>query len=201
LARHPIVKPLFFASAADFGAWLAKHHASVRELWVGFHKIGAGKPRITWPQSVDEALCVGWIDGIRKSIDEESYMIRFTPRKASSTWSAVNIKRMAELIGQGRVLPAGLKAFEMRTEKKSGIYSYEQRESAQLDKASEKLFRANTAAWKYFQAQAPWYRRTATHWVVSAKKEETRQRRLVQLIEACAQQRSIAAIPRPGKPK
>jgi uncharacterized protein YdeI (YjbR/CyaY-like superfamily) len=195
------INPRFFATPEDFRQWLEEHHASASELWVGFYKVGSGKPSITWPESVDEALCVGWIDGIRKSIDDESYMIRFTPRKATSTWSAVNIKRMAELQSQGRVLPAGVKAFEKRTEKKSGIYAYEQRGSAELDEASERQFREQKAAWEFFQAQPPWYRKTATWWVVSAKKEETRQRRLASLIESSAQRQPIRELTRPGKSK
>jgi uncharacterized protein YdeI (YjbR/CyaY-like superfamily) len=195
------IKPRFFATPDDFRRWLEKNHASAGELWVGFYKVGSGKPSITWPESVDEALCVGWIDGIRKSIDDESYMIRFTPRKATSTWSAVNIKRMAELQSQGRVLPAGLEAFEKRTEKKSGIYAYEQRGSAELDEAAERQFREQKAAWEFFQAQPPWYRKTAIWWVVSAQKEETRQRRLASLIESSAQGQTIRELTRPGKSK
>jgi len=199
--EKPPVEPHFFATPAEFRRWLEEHHASARELWVGFHKKGSGRPSITWPESVDEALCFGWIDGVRKSIDDESYVIRFTPRKATSTWSAVNIKRITELIGQGRVFPAGLEAFERRSEKKSGIYAYEQGESAKLDKAHEQQFRAQKAAWEYFQAQPPWYKKTATWWVVSAKKEETRQRRLAFLIEASAEGRPIRELTRPGKSK
>jgi uncharacterized protein YdeI (YjbR/CyaY-like superfamily) len=197
--ENPPNEPLFFATPADFRRWLEEHHASARELWVGFYKRGSGRPSITWPESVDEALCAGWIDGVRKSLDEESYVIRFTPRKASSTWSAVNIKRMADLIEQGRVLPAGLAAFEKRSEKKSGIYSYEQRKTAELDDTSQKLFRKQAAAWEYFQAQPPWYRRTTAWWILSAKKEETRQKRLALLIEASAQERCIPGLSRPGK--
>lgn len=194
-------KPVFFATPADFRRWLEKHHASASELWVGFYKTGSGRPSITWPESVDEALCVGWIDGVRKRIDDESYKIRFTPRKATSTWSAVNIQRMAELTGQGRVLPAGLQAFEKRSEKKSGIYAYEQRGQAELGEAFERQFREREAAWEFFQAQPPWYRKTATWWVVSAKKEETRQRRLGVLIEASAEKRPIRELTRPAKGK
>ena len=195
------VEPHFFATPTEFRQWLEEHHTSARELWVGFHKKGSGRPSITWPESVDEALCFGWIDGVRKSIDDKSYVIRFTPRKVSSTWSAVNIKRITELIGQGRVFPAGLEAFERRSEKKSGIYSYEQRGLAKLDKAHEQQFRAQKAAWEYFQAQPPGYKKIVTWWVVSAKKEETRQRRLATLIEASAEGRPIPGLLRPGKSK
>lgn len=199
--KETAVQPRFFATPADFRQWLGAHHASARELWVGFYKTGTGKPSITWPESVDEALCFGWIDGVRKRIDDESYMIRFTPRRPSSNWSTVNIKRIGELIRQGRVFPAGLAAFEKRSEKKSGIYSYEQRKSAELGDAYERQFRANEAAWEYFQAQAPSYRQTAIWWIVSAKKEETRQKRLAVLIESSAQERWIPGMLRPDKTK
>jgi uncharacterized protein YdeI (YjbR/CyaY-like superfamily) len=199
--EKPPIEPVFFATPADFRRWLEEHHANARELWVGFYKKASGRPSITWPESVDEALCAGWIDGVRKSLDEESYVIRFTPRQASSTWSAVNIKRMAELIEQGRVLPAGLAAFEKCSEKKSAIYSYEQRKTAELDDASQKLFRKHAAAWEYFQAQPPWYRRTTAWWILSAKKEETRQKRLTLLIEASAQEQWIQGLSRPDKSK
>jgi uncharacterized protein YdeI (YjbR/CyaY-like superfamily) len=193
--------PMFFATPAEFRKWLKAHHATARELWVGFYKKGSGKRSITWPESVDEALCVGWIDGVRRRIDDEGYVIRFTPRKPTSIWSSVNTRRMADLIREGRVQPAGLKAFEMRSEEKSALYSYERRESAQFDEASEAQFRAQEAAWKFFQAQAPWYRRTITYWVTSAKKEETRQRRLAQLIEHCAHGRTMPQLTRPGTTK
>jgi uncharacterized protein YdeI (YjbR/CyaY-like superfamily) len=195
------VKPTFFATPAGFRAWLEKHHDQSQALWVGYYKKATGKPSITWPESVDEALCFGWIDGLRKRVDEESYMIRFTPRKATSTWSAVNIERVAELIAQERMHPAGLKAFEKRTAGKSGAYAYEQREAAQLDVAQEQQFRANPQAWEFFQAQPPWYRKTATWWVISAKKEATRQKRLATLIEDSAQGRTIGPLTRPGKSK
>ena len=125
-------KTTFFATPAEFRAWLEKHHSSAPELWVGFYKKGSGRPSINWPEAVDEALCVGWIDGIRKSIDDESYRIRFTPRKPRSTWSAVNLARVEALTREGRMRPAGLKAFEKRTEAKTGIYAYEQRKAAEL---------------------------------------------------------------------
>ena len=144
--------PKFFPTPSAFRAWLEKNHAKADELWVGFHKRDTGKPSITWPESVDEALCFGWIDGIRKSLGPESYMIRFTPRKPRSIWSAVNIKRARELVAQGRMCAAGLKAFEARTDDRSAIYSYEQRKTAELDEASQKLFRKHGAAWEYFQA-------------------------------------------------
>lgn len=179
----PIPKPLFFPAPEKFRSWLLKHHAQARELWVGFYRKDSGKPSITWPESVDEALCVGWIDGIRKSVDDQSYMIRFTPRKPTSNWSEVNIKRVAVLTREARMQPAGLEAFRKRVEAKSGIYAYEQRKTAALDKESEAQFRANTAAWKFFEALPASYRKTMIWWVISAKREETRRKRLARLIE------------------
>jgi uncharacterized protein YdeI (YjbR/CyaY-like superfamily) len=193
------MKPIFFATPKDFRRWLDEHHADETELWVGYYKKGSGRPSITWPESVDEALCFGWIDGVRKSVDEESYAIRFTPRRARSTWSAVNIKRVQELIDLGRMRPAGLEAFEERAEERSGIYAYEQREKAELGEEFEGLFRANGAAWVFFQAQPAGYRKAATWWVVSAKREETRRRRLATLIEDSAQGQTIGPLTRPSK--
>jgi uncharacterized protein YdeI (YjbR/CyaY-like superfamily) len=190
-------KPVFFQSPAVLRTWLEKNHGKAAELWVGFYKKASGKPSVTWPEAVDQALCFGWIDGVRKSLGETSYMIRFTPRKPSSIWSAINIKRVAELTESGAMQPAGLRAFEARQEKKSGIYAYEQKTSSTLCEAHERQFRANRAAWKYFQAQAPWYRRTATWWVISAKKEETSLKRLGELIESSAQGRPIKRLTRP----
>jgi uncharacterized protein YdeI (YjbR/CyaY-like superfamily) len=176
----------FFKSSSDFRKWLEMHHTEASELWVGFYKRNSGKPSITWPESVDQALCFGWIDGVRKSIDDESYMIRFSPRKSTSIWSAVNIKRAEELGIQGLMQPAGIKAYELRKENRSGIYAYEQR-GVTLPDAYEKTLRANKAAWDFFHAQPPSYRKIAFWWVVSAKKEETRKRRLERLIEYSAQ--------------
>jgi len=194
------MKPTFFASSSELRQWLAEHHAETKELWVGFYKKSSGKPSITWPEAVDEALCFGWIDGVRKSIDDVSYTIRFTPRKPRSIWSAVNIKRAKELTRLGLMRQAGLKAFEKRAEEKSGIYAYEQK-NAELDDAYEQQFRANKKAWDFFQAQAPWYQRTATWWVISAKKEETRLRRLATLIEDSENGRTIAGLTRPTRSK
>lgn len=185
------MRPTFFATPGELGKWLKTHHGSHAELWVGFYKKGCGKPSITWPESVDEALCVGWIDGIRKSLGAESYVIRFTPRKAASTWSAINIARMAVLIEEGRVHPGGLAAFARRSEKKSGIYAYEQRSEAKLGPTFLERFRANTAAWKYFEARPRGYRQKAVWWVVNAKREETRQSRLERLIALSAEGREI----------
>jgi uncharacterized protein YdeI (YjbR/CyaY-like superfamily) len=180
------LSPTFFATPEDFRAWLEKHHEREQELLVGFYKKGSGLPSITWPESVDEALCFGWIDGVRRSRDEDSYTIRFTPRKPGSNWSAVNVARVEELTRQGRMRPAGLAAFEKRSEAKTGIYAYEQKEGAALEKAEEKQLRANKAAWEFFQSQPAWYKRTAIWRVVSAKKEETRRKRLAKLIEESA---------------
>jgi uncharacterized protein YdeI (YjbR/CyaY-like superfamily) len=188
--------PAFYASPDEWRAWLAAHHADAREHWVGFHKRGTGRPSITWPESVDQALCFGWIDGIRKRVDDERYMIRFTPRKASSRWSRVNVARVAELERAGLMHPAGLAAFAARTEE--GTYSYEQRDAAAFDPERERRFRAGEAAWDWFSAQPPWYRRTATHWVMSAKRDETRDRRLARLIEDSAAGRAVGPLRRPA---
>jgi uncharacterized protein YdeI (YjbR/CyaY-like superfamily) len=180
------MEPTFFATPADFRAWLERHHESHSELIVGFHKRGSGRPSITWQESVDQALCFGWIDGVRRRIDDASYSIRFTPRKARSTWSAVNIRRMKELVEEGLVAPAGLAAFDRRTDDRTAIYSHEQRKAAKLEPDQERRLRADERARAYFEAQPPSYRRAAIHWVTSAKKPETRERRLAQLIECSA---------------
>ena len=190
------MKPKFFLSPSDWHAWLEEHHESHEELWVGFHKVGSGKPSITWPEAVDGALCFGWIDGVRKSLSETSYVIRFTPRRAKSIWSAVNIKRVAELKALGLMRPKGAEAFERRTGKRSEIYAYEQRMGAKLGGVYEKQFRANKRAWSFFQSHPPWYRRTASWWVISAKKEETRRKRLTQLIEDSENGRTIRELRR-----
>ena len=190
----------FFASPADWRAWLEENHDRASELWVGFHKKATGRPSITWPEAVDEALCFGWIDGIRRSLGDESYMIRFTPRKARSTWSAVNIARAKELVAEGRMRPAGLAAFEARSDDRSAIYAYEQRHAAKLAPDEEREFRANERAWEFFQAQPPWYRKNTLWWVVSAKREETRARRLRTLIEDSTNGRRLRRLtPRPRR--
>ena len=188
--------PTFYATPAEWRAWLHAHHADEREHWVGFYKRGSGRPSITWPEAVDQALCFGWIDGVRKGIDDSRYMIRFTPRKPASRWSKVNVARVEALREQGLMHPAGLAAFAARTE--VGTYSYEQRDEARLDAARERRLRQNAAAWGWFRAQAPSYRRTAIYWVMSAKREETRDRRLARLIEDSAQGRRIGPLSRPG---
>jgi uncharacterized protein YdeI (YjbR/CyaY-like superfamily) len=193
------MKPTFFATQAKFRAWLEKHHDTAPELVVGFYKKGSGNPSITWPESVDQALCFGWIDGVRMSLDDERYANRFTPRTPRSNWSARNIKRAEELIDLGLMHPAGLKAFEARTDDRSAIYSYEQRHSAKLDEAYERRFRRNKKAWAYFQSKPPSYRTTAVYWVMSAKKEETRERRLARLIDDSAHGRTVPPLTSPAK--
>jgi len=181
------MKPTFFARPSEFRSWLAKHHKTASELVVGFYKKDGGKSSITWPESVDEALCVGWIDGVRKSLGAEAYTIRFTPRRKGSIWSAVNIRRAHELTKAGLMRPAGLAAFALRDEKKSAIYSYEQRKRTEFDPVYEKKFRANKKAWAFFETQPPWYQRAVRYAVMSAKNEATRLRRLQRVIDHSAQ--------------
>jgi len=195
------MEPRYFPTPAHWRRWLARHHATAEELWVGFHKRATGRPSITWPESVDEALCFGWIDGLRRSFDAASYMIRFTPRREGSTWSAVNVRRVAVLKREGRMQPAGLKAFAKRRADKTAVASYERRRAATLPAAMARRFRAARGAWAFFRDQAPWYQRTAMHWVVSAKKPETRERRLATLIADSAAGRRIAPLIRPSGPK
>ncbi len=190
------MKPTFFAAAGELRDWLERNHATASELLVGFYKRGSGKPSITWQELVDEELCFGWIDSVRKGVDEVSYSNRLTPRTQRSTWSAINIARAKELIRLGRMRPAGLKAFERRTAERSAIYSYEQRKRARLDPEAVRSFRANKKAWAFFQAQAPGYRKTAIWWVISAKREETRQKRLATLIQDSQNGRTIGPLAR-----
>jgi uncharacterized protein YdeI (YjbR/CyaY-like superfamily) len=174
----------YFKTPRELRRWLKANHLKAEELWVGFYKKGSGHRSITWPESVDEALCVGWIDGIRKNIDAVRYTIRFSPRKRTSVWSAVNIRRMNELLADKRVLPPGAQAFAARRENKSGIYSYEQRRD-QLEEPYATLLQKNRKAWTFFAAQPPGYRKVMGWYVVSAKREETRLARLKTLIAAC----------------
>lgn len=178
------MKPRFFAHAAAWRDWLAENHLREREILVGFHKTSSGKPSMTWSESVDEALCHGWIDGVRRSIDAGSYSIRFTPRKPGSIWSKVNMTKMDTLIAAGRMQPAGLRAFEHRREERSGIYAFEQSAPLAFDSATEEKFRAHPQAWEFFQRQPPSYRKTAIWRVISGKQETTRARRLEALIQA-----------------
>jgi uncharacterized protein YdeI (YjbR/CyaY-like superfamily) len=175
------MKPHFFDTAAPFWSWLESHHARDHELLVGFHKVGSGKPSITYPQALDAALCFGWIDGLRKSLGADSYTIRFTPRKRDSIWSAVNLGHVARLKAAGLMRPAGLKVFRERDRAKQVVYSYEHRPK-RLSPGYARTFKANRRAWTWFAAQAPSYRRVAAWWVMNAKREETRVRRLGTLI-------------------
>lgn len=184
------MKPRFFPTPSAFRKWLSANHTESKEQWVGFYKKGSGKPSITWPESVDEALCVGWIDGLRKTIDEESYKIRFSPRKPTSIWSAVNIRNAEKLIKEKRMQPSGLKAFECRKEYRSGIYAYEQRPAELVEPYASKL-KENKPAWEFFQSQPPYYRKTLTWWIVSAKQEATRLKRLERLIETSARGKRV----------
>jgi uncharacterized protein YdeI (YjbR/CyaY-like superfamily) len=189
--------PLFFETAEAFGQWLAAHHADTPELLVGFHKRGSGLASLTWPESVDEALCVGWIDGVRRSLGEDSYTIRFTPRRTGSHWSKVNVARVAELRAKGRMTPSGEAAFAARREDRTAKAAYEREAPAELTADEDAAFRAEPVAWQWFQAQAPWYRRTALHWVVSPKRAETRARRLAALVEFSRDGQLIGPLRRP----
>jgi uncharacterized protein YdeI (YjbR/CyaY-like superfamily) len=199
VADSDLMELTTFETPEAFRAWLEQHHDSASEVWVGYFRKATGKPSMTWAESVDEALCFGWIDGVRKSIDAERYMNRFTPRRKGSVWSVVNIGRVADLTEQGRMRPAGLKVFEARREDRSGIYSYEQRGSATFDSAFEQRFRAKKKAWAYFDARPASYRQAAIRWVMSAKKEETRDRRLATLIEDSAAGRTVRPLTPPAE--
>lgn len=190
-------KPVYFATPDKLRAWFEKNHAKADELIVGFYKKSSGKPSITWPQAVDEALCFGWIDGIRRSIDDERYTNRFTPRRARSNWSAVNVKRVCELTREGRMTPAGRKAFEAR--KEFDGYSYEQRNAAAFAPAETRRFKADKKAWAWFQKSAPSYRKAATWWVMSAKKPETRESRLDKLIASSRRGATVPPLTAPAK--
>jgi uncharacterized protein YdeI (YjbR/CyaY-like superfamily) len=185
VAKGRAPSAIYFESAAAFRRWLEQHHDSATELIVGFHKTHTKRPTLTWPESVDEALCFGWIDGVRRRVDEDRYTIRFTPRRRQSIWSLVNIRRVAALTKEGRMHPAGLRAFEARREDRSGVYSAEQR-NVEFAPPDLKRFKANAPAWRFFAAQPPGYRKIMTHWVSSAKKAETRTSRLDLLMAHCA---------------
>jgi len=184
------MSPMFFKAQSDFRKWLAKNHDKATELLVGFYKVGSGKPSMTWPESVDQALCFGWIDGVRRRIDDDSYSIRFTPRKPTSIWSAVNIKKAEELIKSGEMQPAGIAAFQKREESKSRIYAYEN-EPAKLSADFEKLFRANKKAWAFFTTQAKSYQNVIIHRIMTAKQEKTRISRLNEAIGTSENQRRL----------
>ena len=188
-------RPKYFRNARELRAWLEKHHDSAAELWVGLYKKDSGRRSITWPELVDQLLCFGWIDGIRKSVDEISYTNRVTPRRPGSNWSAVNLRRIAQLIAAGAVHPAGLQAYETRDPARAQRYSFE-RDDAQLDAQMVKEFKRNPQAWQFFTSQPPFYRRTAAWWVTSAKREATRLRRLETLISDSAAGQRIGPLRR-----
>lgn len=193
------MKPRFFARGAEFRAWLEKHHATDRELLLGFYKTATGKRGMTYKEALDEGLCFGWIDGVRTNFDADSYTIRFTPRKPRSHWSRINIQRAGELKAAGLMHQAGIDAYEKRDESRTINYSYEMR-AASLGAAYEKRFKANAKAWAFFQSQAPSYQRHARFWVTTAKQEETRDRRLAILIADSAEGRRLAvATPRKNR--
>lgn len=183
--------PVFFENTGQFREWLEKNHQTASEIIVGYYKVATGKPTMTWSDSVDEALCFGWIDGIRRSIDGESYCNRFTPRKPNSNWSAINIKKVEELIKLGKMTPAGLAAFEKRKEDCSAVYSYENPPGV-FPPELEQVFKANKAAWEFFGRQAPSYRKATVNWILSGKQEQTRLSRLEKLIAACADGKKLA---------
>ena len=183
-------------AGAAFHDWLATHHATKDELLVGLHKKGSGNRSMTYQEALDAALIFGWIDGVRRTIDDASYSIRFTPRRSTSIWSAVNIKRVDELTRAGRMQPAGLEAFAKRDPKKSAIYSYERTKASEflLDDETMSAIKSDKKAWAFFDAQAPWYKRTSAHWVVSAKRAETKAKRLATLIECCRKGKKIPPL-------
>lgn len=193
-----MTRPVFFKSAKELHKWFEKNHDKATDVWIGFYNVKSGKKGATYKEAVDEALCFGLIDGIRKNIDEETYANRFTPRRKNSIWSDINTRRIQELIEESRMQPAGLAAFQTRDEKRAGIYSFEQ-DSHKLAPAFEKKFKSNKKAWKYFTSMASWYQRTSIHWVMSAKQETTRLKRLKTLISDSAEERTIAQLTRPAR--
>ena len=193
------IRPKFFDSGVHFRRWLESNHASAGELWVGFWKVKSGRKGLTYEEAVEEALCFGWIDGLVKTFDEQSYMQRFTPRRATSIWSAVNIAKVEALTKAGRMAAPGIAAFEARDPRKTNLYSFENRHVT-LDAAFEKRFRAKARAWKFFEAQPPGYRRLAAFWVMSAKKEETRERRFNRLVGDSAKGLRVASLAGDAKP-
>jgi uncharacterized protein YdeI (YjbR/CyaY-like superfamily) len=191
-------RPNFFADGAEWRAWLERHHATAGEVWIGFHKVGSGRTGISNDEAVNQALCFGWIDGVVERIDERAWRKRFTPRRAGSHWSAVNVRRIAQLTEAGLMRPAGVSAFEARREERTAQASHERKQPARLDDAYERRLRANPAAAEFLDAQPPSYRRSVTHWIVSAKREETRRRRLEKLIECSAAGQRVPQFTRPG---
>jgi uncharacterized protein YdeI (YjbR/CyaY-like superfamily) len=185
---------IYFAAAAEFGDWLARNHATATEVWVGYWKRATGRPSLTWSQAVDEAICFGWIDGVMHGVDGERHEQRFTPRKPTSNWSAINIAKVERLRAEGRMQPAGEAAFARRRADRSGVYSYEQRKDPRLEAEQEARFKADRAAWEYFMSRPPSYRKPALWWVISAKRPETRERRLATLIADSAAGRPIKSL-------
>jgi uncharacterized protein YdeI (YjbR/CyaY-like superfamily) len=201
VAPKPPPDPIFFSTPAELRHWFDTNHETAADLWLGSYKKATGKPSVTWSEAVDEALCVGWIDSVRYSLDGERSAQRFTPRRKGSNWSAVNIAKVQQLTAQGRMRPAGLVAFEQRTENRSGVYSYEERHLATLEPDEEAEFRAVPRAWAWFESQAPSFRTTAVWWVTSAKRPETRARRLAMLIEDSAAGSRPRPLAPPGNPR
>lgn len=192
--------PTFFKTPAALRRWFEAHHATTAELWIGFYKKDSGRGGVVYRQALDQALCVGWIDGMVRRVDEASYMQRFTPRRPRSNWSAINIARANELVVEGRMRPAGLAAFERRIPDRAVVYSYEQRRAATLSPAERRALEANPAAWSFFEAQPPHYKRSIAAWIQSARKEDTRTRRLASLIDLSARGRMVPPfVPRPQK--
>jgi uncharacterized protein YdeI (YjbR/CyaY-like superfamily) len=195
----PPDNPIYFASPEELRDWFDEHHETATELWIGQYRKATGRPSLTWSESVDEALCVGWIDGVRYSVDSERFMQRFTARRKGSNWSAVNVAKVKKLTAEGRMRPAGLAAFEARTDDRTAIYSYERRKEAALELDQETRFREHKGAWDWFEACPASYRTAAVHWVVSAKRPETRAKRLTTLIEDSAKGRKVKPLTPPGK--
>jgi uncharacterized protein YdeI (YjbR/CyaY-like superfamily) len=194
VAPKPPADPIYFESPAELRDWFDENHATASELWVGQFRKGTGRPTVSWSEAVDEALCVGWIDGVRYSVDAERFTQRFTPRRKGSNWSAINIAKVNTLTTQGRMRPAGLAAFEARSDERSAVYSYEQRHTATLAAEDEARFRADESAWRWFEKAPASYRTAATYWVVTAKRPETRARRLATLIEDSAAGRTVRPL-------
>jgi uncharacterized protein YdeI (YjbR/CyaY-like superfamily) len=183
--------PTFFDSAADFRAWLERNHATEAELLVGFRKVGTGSPNMTWPESVDEALCFGWIDGVTRRIDGSTYSVRFTPRRPNSIWSAVNLRKVEALVAEGRMRPAGLRVYEARNPAKEKVYSFEQEHPAELDAHELAALKARPATWAYFESTPPGYRKTVIHWITTAKQPATRTKRFASFLQACSEGRRL----------
>jgi uncharacterized protein YdeI (YjbR/CyaY-like superfamily) len=191
-----MAEAIFFGAATEWREWLAEHHDSATECLVGFMKDGSGEPSMKWSESVDEAICFGWIDGVRRGIDGRSYSIRFTPRKPSSIWSAINVEKVKRLEAAGLMTDAGRAAFEARSAAKTAVYSYERAAAPELTEDETRRFQQDADAWEFFGRQAAWYRRTSVHWVTSAKRDETRARRLAQLIDDSGAGRRLGHLSR-----